>query len=60
MMNIDFASLSSPLQKLDGRTKLIALLGIFILALLFSQPYYVLGCLSWCWLSGGSAGCRGT
>jgi energy-coupling factor transport system permease protein len=45
MMNIDFASLNSPLQKLDARTKLIALMGIFVLALLFSHPFYVLGLL---------------
>jgi energy-coupling factor transport system permease protein len=46
MMSIDFASHPSPLQKLDGRTKLIALLGIFVLALVFSHPWYVLGLLA--------------
>ncbi len=45
MMSIDFASQKSPLQQLDGRTKLIALMGIFILALLFSNPLYALGLL---------------
>jgi energy-coupling factor transport system permease protein len=46
MMNISQASLNSPLQKLDGRTKLIALVVIFILALVFSHPLVVVGLLA--------------
>jgi len=45
MMSIDFASNPSPLLKLDGRTKLITLMAIFILALVFTNPFYGLGLL---------------
>jgi energy-coupling factor transport system permease protein len=46
MMSIDFGGHSSPLFKLDGRTKLIALMCIFILALVFTSPWYGLGLLA--------------
>lgn len=46
MMNISQSTLNSPLQKLDGRTKLIALMVIFILALVFSNPFVVVGLLA--------------
>jgi energy-coupling factor transport system permease protein len=46
MMSIDFSAHKSPLLKLDGRTKLIALMGIFILALVFTNPFYGLGLLA--------------
>lgn len=45
MMNIDMKSRKSPLQKLDGRSKIIALAVIFALVLLFSHWAYILGLL---------------
>jgi energy-coupling factor transport system permease protein len=45
-MNLSFASQNSPLQKLDGRTKLISLLVIFTLAIVFTSPLYGLGLLA--------------
>ncbi|NPV56137.1 MAG: energy-coupling factor transporter transmembrane protein EcfT [Anaerolineae bacterium] len=45
MMNIDMRTRKSPMQKLDGRTKLIALSVIFVLVLLFSHPAYILALL---------------
>lgn len=46
MMNIDMRTRKSSLQKLDGRTKLIALSVIFILVLLFSHPAYIVTLLA--------------
>jgi energy-coupling factor transport system permease protein len=46
MMNIDMKTRQSPLQKLDGRSKLIALGVIFTLVLLFSHWAYILGLLA--------------
>lgn len=46
MMSLDFGGHTSPLLKLDGRTKLIVLMCIFILALVFTSPYYGLGLLA--------------
>lgn len=46
MMTIDLKSRKSPLQKLDGRSKLAALAVIFILVLLFSHWAYILGLLA--------------
>ncbi len=37
----DLKSRSSPLQKLDGRTKLLFLAVVFILVLLYSHPLYI-------------------
>jgi energy-coupling factor transport system permease protein len=45
MMNINLQTRQSPLQKLDGRSKLLALAVIFTLALIFSSWAYVLGLL---------------
>jgi energy-coupling factor transport system permease protein len=45
MMSIDMKSRKSPLQKLDGRSKLIALAVIFVLVLLFSNLAYIAGLL---------------
>ncbi len=46
MITIDLKSRKSPLQKLDGRSKLIALAAIFILVLLFSHPLYITALLA--------------
>ncbi|MBI4731651.1 MAG: energy-coupling factor transporter transmembrane protein EcfT [Chloroflexi bacterium] len=46
MIGISSGARRTPLNGLDGRTKLIALLTIFILALVFSSPYYILGLLA--------------
>lgn len=45
-MNLDLKTRKSPLQKLDGRSKLIALATIFALALLFSHPLYIIALLT--------------
>jgi energy-coupling factor transport system permease protein len=45
MMNIDMKARTSPLQKLDGRSKLVALAVIFTLALLFSHWAYIIALL---------------
>ncbi len=45
MMNINLKSQKSPFQKLDGRSKLVALAVIFTLVLLFSHWAYILGLL---------------
>ena len=44
-MNINLKSQKSPFQKLDGRSKIIALAVIFTLVLLFSHWAYILGLL---------------
>jgi energy-coupling factor transport system permease protein len=44
-MNVNFKPQQSPLQKLDGRTKLIALAVIFTLVLLFAHWAYILALL---------------
>jgi energy-coupling factor transport system permease protein len=44
-MNLNLKSQVSPLQKLDGRSKLIVLAVIFTLVLLFSHWAYILGLL---------------
>ncbi len=46
MMNLTQAKTASPLQKLDGRTKLVGLLAIFVLAIVFSHPLYVTALLA--------------
>ena len=46
MMSINQTAKNSPLQTLDGRSKLIALVAIFTMALVFSHPYYVIGLLA--------------
>jgi energy-coupling factor transport system permease protein len=46
MMSLSLASQHSPLHKLDGRSKLVALGVVFILALVFSHPLYVIGLLA--------------
>lgn len=45
MINVNLKSRKSPLQKLDGRSKLIFLAVIFSLVLLFSHWAYILGLL---------------
>jgi energy-coupling factor transport system permease protein len=45
MMNINMKTRKSPLQKLDGRSKIVALAVIFTLVLLFSHWAYILGLL---------------
>ncbi len=45
-MNYNANNWKSPLKKLDGRTKLIALAVIFVLVLLFSHWAYILGLLA--------------
>jgi energy-coupling factor transport system permease protein len=46
MFNVDLKSRNSPLQKLDGRTKLIALAVIFILVLLFTDLLFITALLA--------------
>ncbi len=46
MMNFSQAAKDSPLQKLDGRSKLLGLIAIFILAIVFSHPLYVIALLA--------------
>ncbi len=46
MMGMSATAHKTPLHLLDGRTKLIALMVVFILALLFTSPWYVLGLLA--------------
>lgn len=45
MMNFSQVARTSPLQKLDGRSKLLGLVAIFILAIVFSHPLYVVALL---------------
>lgn len=45
-MNVNMRIRTSPLQKLDGRTKLIAMIVIFSLVLIFSHWAYILGLLA--------------
>lgn len=45
MMNFSQVARTSPLQKLDGRSKLLGLVAIFILAVVFSHPLYVVALL---------------
>ncbi|MDD5367926.1 MAG: energy-coupling factor transporter transmembrane component T [Anaerolineaceae bacterium] len=46
MMNLTQAATVSPLLKLDGRSKLVGLLTIFILAIVFAHPLYVVALLA--------------
>jgi energy-coupling factor transport system permease protein len=46
MMKLNQIAAASPLQRLDGRTKLLAMLVIFTLAIIFTDPLYVIGLLA--------------
>jgi len=46
MLSNSSTTKKTALHRLDGRTKLIALLVVFILVLVFSHPYYILGLLA--------------
>lgn len=46
MMGMSASAQNTPLHRLDGRTKLIGIMAIFILVLLFTNPYYILGLLA--------------
>jgi len=45
LINLNQTAKNSPLYRLDGRSKLIGILAIFILAIVFSHPFYVLALL---------------
>ncbi|HWQ46456.1 MAG TPA: energy-coupling factor transporter transmembrane component T [Longilinea sp.] len=55
MIGATFVQKDTPIHSLDGRTKLLALMVIFTLVLVFTDPIYVLGLLALVMLAWGAA-----